>query len=179
IVVAGYMVNPDYADHPDRMSHPIVNPAVYKTVADYMKGRDKEEFKKPDNKKLTFGDQRSIPNVECSSVEEARSRIEGAGFDASVQTSPVDSRCPAGTAAGTNPSGRTIKGGVVVIEISNGLAAEKPSPPASPEHPRTHSTPKNPHPPRPPPNKKKKKNQRGGLDTRPPPARFPPWARPD
>jgi membrane peptidoglycan carboxypeptidase len=135
IVVAGYMVNPDYADHPDHMSHPTINPAVINTVDDYMEGKDKEEFEKPDNKKLTFGDQRSIPNVECSSIDEARSRIEDAGFDASVQTSPVDSKCPAGTAAGTNPSGRTIKGGVVMIEISNGKSAEKPDQPKPPRIP--------------------------------------------
>jgi hypothetical protein len=139
IVVAGYMVNPDYADHPDRMDHDVVNPAVYETVADYMDGRDKEEFEKPDNKKLTFGEQGSIPNVECASIGDARSRIEYAGFDASVLTSPVDSRCPAGTAAGTNPSGRTIKGGVVMIEVSNGKAGQpetpKPSPPTIPGFP--------------------------------------------
>jgi hypothetical protein len=29
------------------MSHGIVNPAVYRTVADYMEGRPEEEFKKP------------------------------------------------------------------------------------------------------------------------------------
>ncbi|MFB9696048.1 transglycosylase domain-containing protein [Amorphoplanes digitatis] len=47
LVVAGYLVNPDWADHPDRMSHGIVNPAVYRTVADYMQDRPEEEFKKP------------------------------------------------------------------------------------------------------------------------------------
>jgi membrane peptidoglycan carboxypeptidase len=47
LVVAGYLVNPDWADHPDHMSHGIVNPAVYRTVADYMEGRPVEEFKKP------------------------------------------------------------------------------------------------------------------------------------
>jgi len=136
IVVAGYMVNPDYADHPDRMFHQVVNPAVYETVADFMDGKDKEEFRRPDNKKLTFGDQRSIPNVECASIGEARSRIEGAGFDASVMTSQVDSKCPAGTAAGTNPSGRTIKGGVVMIEVSNGNSGEPEKPkPDKPDRP--------------------------------------------
>jgi membrane peptidoglycan carboxypeptidase len=135
IVVAGYLVNPDYADHPDRMSHDIVNPAAYETVADFMKGKPKEEFKKPDDKKLTVGDQRSIPNVTCDSVPSARAQVQDAGFDVSVQTGQVDSNCPAGTVAGTNPSGRTIKGGVVVLEISNGKSAARPSGPTPPTIP--------------------------------------------
>jgi membrane peptidoglycan carboxypeptidase len=47
LVVAGYLANPDYAAHPDRMSHGIVNPAVYETLADYMKGKPVEEFPTP------------------------------------------------------------------------------------------------------------------------------------
>ncbi|GGK96086.1 transglycosylase domain-containing protein [Mangrovihabitans endophyticus] len=47
LVVAGYLVNPDWADHTDHMSHGIVNPAVYRTVADYMKGKPKQQFKTP------------------------------------------------------------------------------------------------------------------------------------
>jgi membrane peptidoglycan carboxypeptidase len=47
LVVAGYLVNPDWAGHTDRMSHGIVNPAVYRTVADYMEGKESEEFKTP------------------------------------------------------------------------------------------------------------------------------------
>ncbi len=48
LVVAGYLVNPDWAGHTDRMSHDIVNPAVYETVADYMRGKPQEEFKRPE-----------------------------------------------------------------------------------------------------------------------------------
>ncbi len=47
LVVAGYLVNPDWAGHYDRMQHGIVNPAVYRTVADYMDGKPEEQFKKP------------------------------------------------------------------------------------------------------------------------------------
>ncbi|GLY03931.1 MULTISPECIES: transglycosylase domain-containing protein [Actinoplanes] len=47
LVVAGYLANPDWANHTDRMSHYIVNPAVYKTLADYMEGKDVEEFPTP------------------------------------------------------------------------------------------------------------------------------------
>jgi membrane peptidoglycan carboxypeptidase len=128
LVVSAYLVNPDWAQHRDRMDHDVVNPPAYETLADYMKGKPKEEFKKPGNRKLTFGEQRSIPGVKCASIADARSRIAGAGFDPSVQSIQVDSECPAGTAAGTNPDGRTIKGGVVVIEVSNGKGGAKPKP---------------------------------------------------
>ncbi|MCY1145490.1 transglycosylase domain-containing protein [Actinoplanes sp. Pm04-4] len=47
LVVAGYMVNPDWANHTDRMRHNIVNPVVYRTLADYMEGAEYQEFKKP------------------------------------------------------------------------------------------------------------------------------------
>ncbi|BBH69173.1 hypothetical protein ACTI_58580 [Actinoplanes sp. OR16] len=47
LVVAGYLANPDWANHTDRMSHDIVNPAVYRTLADYMEGRAVEEFPTP------------------------------------------------------------------------------------------------------------------------------------
>jgi beta-lactam-binding protein with PASTA domain len=122
------------------MSHDIVNPAVYQALADYMKGKDKKEFKRPDNRKLTYGEQRSIPNVECASVGEARSRLSGAGFEVSVLGTPVDSKCPAGQVAGTSPDGRTIKGGAVMIQISNGKGAEpdkpdEPTPPGGPGNP--------------------------------------------
>jgi membrane peptidoglycan carboxypeptidase len=124
LVVAGYLVNPDYADHPDRMLHTVVNPAVWQTMADYMRDKPREQFKKPESSKIAFGDQRSIPDVTCDSIGDARSRLQSAGFTVSIGAS-IDSRCPAGTAAGTNPSGRTIKGGVVVIQPSNGKQQEQ------------------------------------------------------
>ncbi|AGL21424.1 transglycosylase domain-containing protein [Actinoplanes sp. N902-109] len=119
LTVAGYLVNPDWQNHSDRMSHQIVNPAVWDTMGDYMKGKPKVQFKKPGTKKISEGDQRSIPDVTCASIDSAKARIQGAGFTATVGQD-VDSSCPAGTAAGTSPSGRTIKGGYVSIEVSKG-----------------------------------------------------------
>ena len=129
LVVAGYLVNPDYQAHKDRMDHDQVNPAVYRTLGDYMDGKPKVQFKRPENRKIVYGDQRRIPDVECLSLTRARDRIENAGFDAVLSNSEVESKCPAGTAAGTSPSGRTVKNGVVVIEISNGKGAEPPEGP--------------------------------------------------
>jgi len=131
LVVAGYMVNPDYQNHPDHMSHQVVNPAVWNTLADYMDGKPKVQFKTPDSDKIAYGDQRSIPDVSCDPISQAKDRLEGAGFDVSVGNT-VDSTCPAGTAADTNPSGRTIKGGVVVIEVSNGKGAQPDTNPSLP-----------------------------------------------
>ncbi|MEU8230475.1 transglycosylase domain-containing protein [Actinoplanes sp. NPDC048967] len=55
LIVAGYLVNPDYPNHRDRLRHDQVNPAVYRTLADYMKGKRKVQFKKPANEKLAHG----------------------------------------------------------------------------------------------------------------------------
>jgi membrane peptidoglycan carboxypeptidase len=59
LVVAGYLVNPDYQNHRDRLRHSQVNPAVYRTLADYMKGKPKVQFKKPEDKTLAHGDRGS------------------------------------------------------------------------------------------------------------------------
>jgi membrane peptidoglycan carboxypeptidase len=48
LVIAGYLVNPDWAGHPDHMSHDVVNPAVWNTMADYMRGKPVEEFLTPE-----------------------------------------------------------------------------------------------------------------------------------
>ncbi|AGZ46588.1 transglycosylase domain-containing protein [Actinoplanes friuliensis] len=130
LTIAGYLVNPDYQDHKDRMSHDIVNPAVWDTMDDFLKGKPRVQFKKPGSSKISIGDQRSIPDVTCATLAGAKSRIEGAGFSASVGQE-VESKCPKGTAAGTNPSGRTIKNGYVGIEISKGPGKD----PAGPDDP--------------------------------------------
>lgn len=131
LAVAGILADPDWAQTTDRMRHSIVNPAVYETLRDAMKGKPSIQFTPPSGK-VVNGDQRSIPNVKCQSIETARSRITGAGFEVEVDSVPVDSNCPANTVAGTSPEGRTIKGGVVVIRISNGRATDE-TPPATQE----------------------------------------------
>jgi membrane peptidoglycan carboxypeptidase len=129
VVVAGYLVNPDYQNHPYRLSHGIVNPAVWNTVRDIMKGKPKEQFKRPSGDRIAKGEQRSIPDVTCLSVAEATSRLRGAGFTVGTGTETA-SKCPKGQVAGTAPAGRTIKGGFVSIQISRGKDdardAEKP-----------------------------------------------------
>jgi membrane peptidoglycan carboxypeptidase len=140
MVIAGYMVNPDYQNHPDRMSHDEINPAVYKTLGDYMKGKPKVQFKVPDNKKVAVGDQKSVPDVSCDSLGEAQGKIRDAGFEPTIG-SPVESDCPEGTAAETDPSGRAVKGGVVVIKPSQGSKGDdKKDKPDKPDQPDPRQT---------------------------------------
>ncbi|MEU4214436.1 transglycosylase domain-containing protein [Actinoplanes sp. NPDC026623] len=135
LTIAGYLVNPDYQNHKDQMSHGIVNPAVWNTMGDILKGTPKIQFKRPSSRKIAEGDQRSIPDVTCATLAGAVARVESAGFSASVSNNEVESQCPKGTAAGTNPSGRTIKGGYVSIEISKG-SGKKPDDPGDAEKPK-------------------------------------------
>ncbi|MEV1142517.1 transglycosylase domain-containing protein [Micromonospora sp. NPDC049799] len=132
--VAGIMADPDWPQTNVKMKHSPkdgINPPVYETLRDAMKGKERINFTPP-GRKISEGDQRSIPGVKCLPVETAKNRIEGAGFDAVVSDVQVASSCPAGTAAGTNPDGRTIKGGVVTIQLSQGGGAEPGTDPSRP-----------------------------------------------
>ncbi|MFK3981765.1 penicillin-binding protein [Micromonospora sp. NPDC050397] len=126
--VAGILADPDWPESTEKMEHSKVDPAVAEALRDAMKGKPSQQFTPPSGK-LVQGDQRSIPSVECQAVETARSRLKGAGFEVEVDTKPIDSKCPANTVAGTSPDGRTIKGGVVVIKISNGRGGANPPSP--------------------------------------------------
>jgi beta-lactam-binding protein with PASTA domain len=70
---------------------------------------------------VAVGDQKSVPDVTCDDMSRAKGKIRDAGFTATVG-SPVESDCPEGTAADTDPSGRAPKGGAVVIRPSQGKA---------------------------------------------------------
>lgn len=128
VAVAGVLADPDNAqtkkgrgtDH-----NAIVNPAVMYSMRDAMKDKPSEDFPKP-GEKIAYGDQRGIPDVTCRPVGDAQSRLRGAGFQPEVNTTPEASNCPAGTVSRTDPTGRTVKGGVVVIYISNGQKATPP-----------------------------------------------------
>ncbi|MEU0155751.1 penicillin-binding protein [Micromonospora fulviviridis] len=121
--VAGIEADPDWPQTNQRMRHNEVpwgiNPAVYQTLRDAMKGKERINFTPPSGK-IIEGDQRSIPGVKCESIDTAKSRLRGAGFEPVVASQKTPSECPEGTAAGTSPDGRTIKGGVVTIEVSAG-----------------------------------------------------------
>jgi membrane peptidoglycan carboxypeptidase len=148
--VAGIMADPDWPQTNQKMGHDVpngINPAVYETLRDAMVGKERIEFTPPSGK-IIEGDQRSIPDVKCQSVDTAKSRLRGAGFEVAVSDNKVASSCPPGTAAGTSPDGRTIKGGVVTIEVSaggggappggttTGPGPQLPGPPTKPGRPR-------------------------------------------
>ncbi|MBM0227878.1 MULTISPECIES: transglycosylase domain-containing protein [Micromonospora] len=140
--VAGIMADPDWPQTDQKMGHDVpngINPAVYETLRDAMKNKEPVDFTPPSGK-IILGDQRSIPDVKCQPIETAKSRLRGAGFDPVVSSSKVPSSCPKDTAAGTSPDGRTIKGGVVSIEVSAGggaTPADGATPPGGPPPPAT------------------------------------------
>jgi membrane peptidoglycan carboxypeptidase len=134
IVVAGYLADTDWPQTSQHMSHTTVNPAVWNTVADYMRGKPDAQFKKPGDNKIAVGDQRSIPDVTCATVDDAKGRLQSAGFEASTGGT-VASSCPAGTVAGTDPSGRAVKGGIVVMQLSSGTNGQPAQPPGAPTKP--------------------------------------------
>ncbi|MGW3887590.1 penicillin-binding protein [Micromonospora chokoriensis] len=123
--VAGIMADPDWPQTNVKMKHAEkdgINPPVWETLRDAMKGKPKINFEPP-GQKISEGDQRSIPDVKCISVDQAKSRLKGAGFEPVVSSTKVPSSCKAGDAAGTSPDGRTIKGGLVTIQVSSGGGA--------------------------------------------------------
>ncbi|HEY3008593.1 MAG TPA: transglycosylase domain-containing protein [Micromonosporaceae bacterium] len=129
IAVAGIIADPDWAQTTFNFTHDEVNPTVMYTLRDAMKGKKGIQFTPPDDAKLISGDQRSIPDVTCKSVGDARSILERAGFVVEVNDTKIGSPCPDGTVAETEPSGRTIKGGVVMLRLSDGKGALPPTPP--------------------------------------------------
>jgi membrane peptidoglycan carboxypeptidase len=120
LAVSGVLTDPDWPDTDQKMEHGIVNPAVTYALADAMDNLDGKDWDKPGGEKIVFGDQVSVPNVECTSIGDAESRLRGAGFDVTVASEQVDSDCAAGQAAGTDPDGRAPRGSQITILVSNG-----------------------------------------------------------
>ncbi|GAA1412306.1 transglycosylase domain-containing protein [Catellatospora coxensis] len=150
LAISGFQTDPDWAQVNHAMSHRVINPAVQFALRDAMKGKESIQFQRPSNLRLVTGSQVAIPAVKCRTVPQARSILNGKGFKVEVASKQVDSDCPKGTASGTNPSGRTIKNGIVVIEVSNGSKAKPSAPPQAPTSPQP-SPPPGPGPNPPPP----------------------------
>jgi len=70
-----------------------------------------------------------VPSVSGLKVDAARQRLKDAGFQVADQTTPMNSSAPYGAVVGTTPSGQTIPGSIITINISNGI------PPAPPPRP--------------------------------------------
>lgn len=70
-----------------------------------------------------------VPSVSGLTVDGARQRLRDAGFQVADQTSSINSGSRAGTVVGTTPSGQTIPGSIVTIQVSNGIPPAPPPPP--------------------------------------------------
>ncbi|MDF2822733.1 MAG: glycosyl transferase, family 51, partial [Mycobacterium sp.] len=71
-----------------------------------------------------------VPSVAGLTQDAARQRLRDAGFQVADQATPVNSGSSTGTVVGTSPSGQTVPGSIITIQISNGIAPAPPPPPA-------------------------------------------------
>ena len=71
-----------------------------------------------------------VPSVSGMTQELARQRIKETGFQVADQASSVNSTSSAGTVVGTSPTGQTVPGSIITIQISNGIPPPPPPPPA-------------------------------------------------
>jgi membrane peptidoglycan carboxypeptidase len=86
------------------------------------------------------GPNSKVPNVNGLDADQARLRLTDAGFQVADQSSWVNSGSKSGTVVGTSPSGQTIPGSIVTIEISNGIPPPPPPPPPGELPPMPEST---------------------------------------
>ena len=127
LAVGGVLADPDWAQT-SQLVHDVggkdihadvVNPAVGKTLHDAMVGKPAINFKAP-TRDIAFGKQSGIPSVTCQPVAAATKALQKAGFQVTIDPTPVASNCPPGTVAKTNPSGGLPRGGSVALVISKG-----------------------------------------------------------
>ena len=71
-----------------------------------------------------------VPSIAGMSESLARQRLKDAGFQVAEQATPVNSGSPAGAVVGTSPSGQTVPGSIITIQVSNGIPPPPPPPPA-------------------------------------------------
>ncbi|WP_239124370.1 penicillin-binding protein [Rhizocola hellebori] len=124
LAISGFLVDPDWPDTTQKMKHKGdrgINPAVQMAMRDAMAGKPSIQFTPPKNQKLITGVQANIPVfAPCASVGDVTAALKGAGFRVEVAKGTVPSVCPAGSVAATNPTVKTLRGGLVVIQVSDG-----------------------------------------------------------
>ncbi|HUL99782.1 MAG TPA: transglycosylase/D,D-transpeptidase PonA2, partial [Mycobacterium sp.] len=74
-----------------------------------------------DSRYVDGGPGSRVPSVSGLSVETAKQRLRDAGFGVADQPAPVNSTASYGTVVGTTPSGQTVPGAIVTVNISNGI----------------------------------------------------------
>jgi membrane peptidoglycan carboxypeptidase len=70
-----------------------------------------------------------VPSVAGLDQNAARMRLKDAGFQVADQANPVNSSSAYGTVVGTSPTGQTVPGSIITIQISNGIPPPPPPPP--------------------------------------------------
>ena len=70
-----------------------------------------------------------VPSVSGMSQDLARQRLKEAGFQVADQANTVNSSSSYGTVVGTSPSGQTVPGSIITLQISNGIPPPPPPPP--------------------------------------------------
>jgi membrane peptidoglycan carboxypeptidase len=126
LAVAATIADPDYAQtaHPGDATPQKANRTATHTLRDAMNGLPQIQFIKPPNE-MIFGKKVSFPNYTCKSVATAKAGLEALQLSVSIEDQKIDSICPDGTVAKTDPAGSTSAGSQVSIYVSNG------KPPAS------------------------------------------------
>jgi hypothetical protein len=70
-----------------------------------------------------------VPSVSGLTESTARQRLRDAGFQVANEATPVNSAAPYGAVVGTSPTGQTVPGSIITIQISNGIPPPPPPPP--------------------------------------------------
>ncbi len=70
-----------------------------------------------------------VPSVSGMTESTARQRLRDAGFQVANESTPVNSSAPYGAVVGTSPTGQTVPGSIITIQISNGIPPPPPPPP--------------------------------------------------
>jgi membrane peptidoglycan carboxypeptidase len=70
-----------------------------------------------------------VPSVSGMTQDMARQRLKEAGFQVADQATPINSTAPYGAVVGTSPTGQTVPGSIITIQISNGIPPAPPPPP--------------------------------------------------
>jgi membrane peptidoglycan carboxypeptidase len=75
------------------------------------------------------GPNSKVPSVSGMDQNLARQRLKDAGFQVADQANSVNSGSSAGTVVGTSPSGQTVPGSIITLQVSNGIPPAPPPPP--------------------------------------------------
>ena len=97
------------------------------TMVPLLEGQPVLSFPAPDPRYLEGGAESKVPGVVGNDENEARDRLQRAGWSVSVRE--VDNAADRGTVIGQSPSGTALPGETIVLSISSG---EVPPPPDAP-----------------------------------------------